>query len=108
MTVLYRWLNGKRYDADEPLPNWNEGRSDISTPMINSDGMFDPIRHPATGLYTDSKSTFRKMTRQSGCIEVGDQAPTTTMPKKRDERKEKSARVQALKDSMRKQGMDVL
>lgn len=108
MTVIYRWINGKRYDGDEPLPTYDGKRSDRNAPMIQSDGMFDPIKHPATGLYTDSKSSFRKMTRQAGCVEVGDQAPVTTTPKKRDAKADKAARVNEIKGAMRSQGMDVL
>lgn len=108
MTVLYRWINGKRYDAGEPLPTYDAKRSDRGTPMLITDGMFDPIQHPATGLYTDSKSAFRKMTKQSGCVEVGDQAPTTQERKRENPREAKAARANAIKDAARKQGMDVL
>lgn len=83
-------------------------RSDLAAPMIQTDHM-QMLKHPATGLYSDSKSAFRKMTRASGCIEVGDQAPTTPAPAKRPpERQEKAARVEAIKVSMRQHGMDVL
>lgn len=31
--------------------------------------------HPATGKHLDSKSAFRRMTRDSGCREVGNDVP---------------------------------
>ena len=83
-------------------------RSDLPAPMIQTDHM-DMLRHPATGLYSDSKSAFRRMTRASGCVEVGDQAPTTPgKDRRRPARQEKAERVQAIKGAMRQQGMDVL
>ena len=35
-----------------------------------SDNM-DPLLHHADGNYYDSKSTFRKVTKQHGCVEIG-------------------------------------
>lgn len=48
-------------------------------PMIISDDLkagVNGLWHPATGQRTDSKSHFRKMTRDSGCVEVGDENNT--------------------------------
>ncbi len=48
-------------------------------PMIISDDLKSGVNglwHPATGTRTDSKSHFRKMTRDSGCVEVGDERNT--------------------------------
>ena len=45
-------------------------------PTIIRDGQ-DPLLHPATGKIVDSKSQFRQMTKDSGCIEVG----TSDFPK---------------------------
>lgn len=41
-------------------------------PIIISDQMNDTW-HPATGKYTNSISEFRKMTKDSGCVEIGDE-----------------------------------
>lgn len=34
----------------------------------------DACVHPATGVWCDSKSEFRRMTKASGCIEVGNES----------------------------------
>lgn len=39
---------------------------------VISDTM-DPTWHPATGRMMDSKSNFRRQTKASGCIEVGNE-----------------------------------
>lgn len=48
-------------------------------PMIISDDLKSGVNglwHPATGARTDSKSHFRRMTRDTGCVEVGDDSNT--------------------------------
>jgi hypothetical protein len=35
----------------------------------------DPTMHMVTGTIVDSKSQFRKMTREAGCEEVGNDMP---------------------------------
>lgn len=37
----------------------------------------DAVAHPCTGKLMDSKSEFRKVTRAHGCIEMGNDAPTS-------------------------------
>lgn len=48
--------------ASRPVPR---------TASIISDSLGAPTWHPATGARTDSKSQFRRMTRDAGCVEVG-------------------------------------
>lgn len=43
---------------------------------VISDDLGKPLRHMATGLYSDSKSVHRRMTKDSGCIEVGNDVNT--------------------------------
>ncbi len=38
---------------------------------VISDSLGGMLLHPVTGKHTDSKSTFRQMTRDTGHIEVG-------------------------------------
>lgn len=48
-------------------------------PMIIGDDLragVNGLRHPATGKSTDSKSDFRRMTKEAGCVETGGFAPT--------------------------------
>jgi len=49
-------------------------------PYIIRDGM-NALQHPATGEMMDSKSAFRRVTREHGLVEMGDQAPTTAPPR---------------------------
>lgn len=46
-------------------------------PYIVRDGM-DACIHPATGEMMDSKSAFRRITREHGLIEIGNEAPAKT------------------------------
>lgn len=50
---------------------------------IISDGM-NPLRHPVSGAILDSKSQFRAMTREAGCVELGNDAPIVTKPRQTD------------------------
>lgn len=38
---------------------------------VISDNLGGMTLHPVTGKRTDSKSSFRQMTRDTGCVEVG-------------------------------------
>lgn len=77
-------------------------RGDVAAPMVISDCM-DALIHPATGLYSDSKSSFRKMTKASGCVEIGDQAPVENcIPDVVGTREAKADRVSEIKQAMGK------
>lgn len=43
-----------------------------AAPYVISDCMAG-LKHHGTGKFTDSKSEFRKMTKASGCIEIGNE-----------------------------------
>jgi len=45
-------------------------------PAIHSDHMA-PLRHQATGEVMDSKSQFRRATRDAGCVELGNDVDTS-------------------------------
>ena len=45
--------------------------------MIVRDTM-DALRHPVTGKVVDSKSAFRRMTKDAGCVELGNDAASVT------------------------------
>lgn len=47
-----------------------QARSLLPAPMVVSDSM-DPTEHPHDGMQYDSKSAFRRVTRQNGYVEVG-------------------------------------
>jgi hypothetical protein len=42
---------------------------------VQSDSLDKALAHPVTGKVHDSKSTFRRDTRNSGCVEVGNDKP---------------------------------
>lgn len=50
-------------------------------PMVISDSM-PSTRHMASGKYFDSKAAFRAETKAHGCIELGNEMPTLTRPRK--------------------------
>jgi hypothetical protein len=58
-----------------PLPEHKpRERAVNAAPHYISDHM-DPTMHMVTGTIVDSKSQFRKMTREAGCEEVGNDMP---------------------------------
>lgn len=66
----------------EPWP-----RSDLPAPAIISDslpGGVNGLLHHGVGKRTDSKSRFRRMTKDSGCIEVGNEFAATRKREYRD------------------------
>ena len=96
-----KWYKTDEWEALQASRSDYSGASDLPFPMILSDEM-DACRHPATGLYTDSKSTFRKMTRSSGCVEVGDQSPTVKKKNHIRSKEAKQDRVNSIKRAMGK------
>ncbi|TCL70543.1 hypothetical protein [Rhizobium sp. BK251] len=73
------------HDTDQPWPHNCIGhfgergpRSDaIPLPQLIRDGM-DPLLHHGNGLYYDSKSSFRRATKEGGWVEVGNEKQTDT------------------------------
>jgi hypothetical protein len=61
---------------------YDEGRGESA--YVISDTM-EPTKHMATGEYFTSKAKFRAQTRQSGCIEVGNETDFMLKPRKRVE-----------------------
>lgn len=85
------------HSLEEPWPIecWRPkrvARSDLPFPMIISDEM-PPAEHVDGNTYT-SKSSFRKVTRREGFIEIGDQKLPPPVKKRPDRR--------AIKDSVAK------
>ena len=57
--------------------NWvtvRERNHDFGAPAVISDHM-EPLLHPVSGEIIDSKSRFRAVTRENGCVELGNDAP---------------------------------
>jgi hypothetical protein len=62
---------------DEPV-----ARSHFPAPMVIGDGM-DHLQHPADGRHYDSKSRFRRVTKDHGCVEMGND-PARFRPRKQE------------------------
>jgi hypothetical protein len=73
------WHEPVRYRRNcDPEP---PQRGDYPTPYIISDtlpGGVNGIMHHAVGRQMDSKSAFRRATKDAGCIEVGNEYVATT------------------------------
>lgn len=78
------------YRPDHPMAN---ERGMILKDLVEDDACYgesayvisdtmDETRHMATGVYHTSKSEFRKDTRNSGCIEVGNETKHMLKPRK--------------------------
>ena len=85
------WVDKEKYMAYEAekyaMENshlWYTDGNRVVTFNYISDHMPD-TRHMATNKIHSSKSTFRRDTKQSGCIEVGNEASTMFKPRKRVE-----------------------
>ena len=61
----------------------------------------DPTRHMANGKTYDSKSQFRRATKEAGCIEVGNEVKTLMTPRKRVELS-RSQRIDNIKHAIYK------
>ena len=77
MTVLYRWINGKRYSTDEPIPNGNVSRSDLPRPMISSD--FKAYDCPITGKMIEGRAAHAENLKRNDCriLESGEKEHNT-------------------------------
>jgi hypothetical protein len=73
MTRKFIWHGGEWRDVT------NAKRAPRVGPYIVTDGM-KACFHPATGEMMDSKSAFRRVTRDHGLTEVGNDAPAMTAP----------------------------
>ena len=62
--TTYIWRDGEIIEKNEAFRKQGHGVYVISDNM-------ESLWHPATGKYTSSKSRFRQMTREAGCVEVG-------------------------------------
>lgn len=84
-TQCSEWHEPVRYRRNcEPEP---PQRGDYPTPYIVSDslpGGVNGLYHHAVGRRTDSKSQFRRLTRDAGCIEVGNEYAATAKREYRD------------------------
>lgn len=65
--MKYVWWNGAW------MPAVRVSRPPVA-PAIIRDNM-DALRHPATGEMFDSKSQFRRATKDAGCEELGNDVP---------------------------------
>lgn len=66
-------IRGKwRYDATEgKLVATSEETKPYSAPAVHQDSI-DAMWHPATGQYFESKSAFRRVTKENGYVEIDD------------------------------------
>lgn len=70
-------------------------RSDLPAPMIQSDTM-DPLMHHGAGKILDSKSAFRKKTKELGLVEYGTEMPKIPKPKRLSKEERKKDIAQAI------------
>ena len=90
-------------NCDPEQPN----RSDFPAPFIISDnlpGGVNGLVHHGVGKRTDSKSHFRRLTRESGCIEVGNEYVATARREYRDNVKTEAIES-AVNEALHRQGV---
>ena len=82
-------------------------RSDFPSPYVVSDslpGGVNGLFHHGAAKRTDSKSGFRKMTKDSGCIEVGNEYVATSKREYRDNVSTEKLES-AVNDALHRQGV---
>ena len=82
-------------------------RSDFPSPYVISDslpGGVNGLFHHGVGHRHDSKSHFRKLTKESGCIEVGNEKAATTKREFVDKLKPEAIEA-AVNDALHRQGV---
>jgi hypothetical protein len=87
---------------EDPWP-----RSDHPSPYVVSDslpGGVNGLFHHGVAKRTDSKSHFRQLTKQSGCVEVGNEMGATKRREFRDNIKVEAVES-AVSDALHRQGV---
>lgn len=76
--MRYFWKDGAW------VPGWvvRAERAPHSLHIIGDE--MEPLQHPVSGQTVDSKSQFRRMTRDAGCVELGNDAPAAPAAPERD------------------------
>lgn len=98
MTVRMCKACGNWHDLDEPWPakcsrHFDRGRA----PNVISDNM-DPTKHMGTGEILDSKAKFRRATKASGCVEIGNEPIKPRAPIKLSSEQRREAIRKAIYD----------
>ncbi len=88
--TTYVWRDGEVVEKNEAFRRSGAGV------YVISDTLGSTLWHPATGKYTDSKSRFRQMTREAGCVEVGTD-PSFNRPRREPIRLSKEERARDIK-----------
>ncbi|MBX2989456.1 MAG: hypothetical protein KF802_16325 [Bdellovibrionaceae bacterium] len=68
-------------------------RSSLPSPYVTSDNLGEPIKHLATGVYSDSKSFHRMKNKELGLVEIGNEKAAhlkQEAPAKLDKRQRKN------------------
>jgi hypothetical protein len=88
---VYR--NGELVEKGGPLDiRLQHPRSDLPCPMLVSDAM--PAAEHVDGRFYESKSAFRRVTKEQGFIEVGNDPARFNKPKKPDRDKAIDASIE--------------
>ena len=64
MTVVFKWLNGKRYDGNERIQAVDR-RIDLAMPMISSD--YKAYECPVTGNMIEGRRAHSENLKVTGC-----------------------------------------
>lgn len=73
-TYIYR-PNHPEANANGFIPKWMLGEVRTEAHFVHADGM-NKTWHPANGKHYESKSEFRRVTREHGCVEMGNDQQT--------------------------------
>jgi hypothetical protein len=107
-------MTTKAYRENYDLIDWNAvdlsrpekeyvapARSSLPAPFIASDSLGMEVKHLATGRMSDSKSEHRRLNKQLGLVELGNEKKahlSQPAPTKLDKRERKNAIRKAIKE----------
>jgi len=100
MTRKVYIFNKKTQTFDEITPTKGKAKPRIH---IQTDEM-PPAEHMATGEVFTSKSSFRRATKEAGCVEIGDQRIKPSKPSWVEQKKEQETLKRQLYKEFKKYG----
>lgn len=99
MRRVYVYRDGVMVDKADLPPRGAQGGIN-EAPHVIRDGL-DDLRHPATGEIVDSKSRFRRITRDAGCIEIGNEEQRAAKPEPVDPSRHVGQAMQMVREGYR-------
>lgn len=83
----FKWVQHPKTGELIPAGEYYSGER-VRTAAVQQDTM-SPLWHPAKDMITDSKSEFRRWTKEAGCVEIGNESVRGTYERHQKEQQAK-------------------